>query len=417
MMHRTDIADSWRRAAANRPARSRARGRAWLVALLIGLIPVAGIAQTSSMSGQVSMQGLVQGSMQGSARTGAAASATSAAVSGAAGLAVRPALSVAVVAPQPATLDERVSANGSVAAWQEASVGAEVNGLRLSEVNVNVGDTVRRGQVLAVFATDSVTIDLAQARAALAEAQVALLEAQGNAQRARAVRDSGALSEQQVAQLLAAEQSARARVDAVKAQLAAHELRLRKARVLAPDEGTISARAATVGAVVPQGSELFRLIRRDRVEWRAEVTAAELPRLRAGQAVQVSNAAGETVAGQVRVIAPTIDPQTRNALVYVDLPADARARGMRPGMFARGEFLIGQSPAMTVPMTALAMRDGFAWVYVLGAGDKVAQRKVRLGRRSGDRVEVVEGLRPDERVVASGAAFLADGDTVRVVSR
>ena len=108
------------------------------------------------------------------------------------------ALTVTVVQAQSASLPLKIVANGNIAAWQEASVGTEANGLRLSQVLVNVGDVVRRGQVLAVFAADMVLSDIAQMRASLAEAEATLAEAQANAQRARDLQASGALSAQQI---------------------------------------------------------------------------------------------------------------------------------------------------------------------------------------------------------------------------
>ena len=174
----------------------------------------------------------------------------------------------------------------------------------------------------------------------------------------------------------------------------------------------------TLGAVLPQGQELFRLIRGDRLEWRAEVTSSEVARIRPGQAVTIVSATGATATGRVRVIAPTVDPQTRNALVYVDVPAAAvRGGGFKAGMFARGEISTGSASALTLPLAAVSLRDGFSYVFVLGAGDRVSQVKVQIGRRSGERVEVIGTLKGTERVVATGAAFLAEGDLVRVVEK
>jgi RND family efflux transporter MFP subunit len=185
--------------------------------------------------------------------------------------------------------------------------------------------------------------------------------------------------------------------------------------VVASDDGIISSRAATLGSVVGQGQELFRLIRQARLEWRAEVPSAELPRIRTGQAVTVANAGGAKIQGRVRMIGPVVDAQTRNALVYVDLPGASQA-GFRPGMFASGDFAVGRKGALTIPQQALAFREGFTYVFTVGPEGRVAQVKVQLGRREGDRYEVVSGLKGGETLVAEGASFLADGDTVRVVS-
>ena len=325
----------------------------------------------------------------------------------------RPALTVQTAPPQRTAMTQRLAANGNVAAWQEASIGAESNGLRLTEVRVNVGDSVKAGQVLATFAAEMVQADVAQARASLLEAKAHAAEAASNAERARTLQASGALSAQQIEQYTTAAQAAQARVEAAQALLQAQQLRLQHTQVRAPDHGVISARSATVGAVVGAGTELFRMVRKGRLEWRAEVTATELGRLRPGTAAQVTAASGASVQGQLRMVAPTVDPQTRNALVYVDLPAHP---DLRAGMFARGEFLLGQSDALTVPQEALVVREGFTYLFVLGADQRVQRLKVQPGRRAGERVEILSGLDAGAPVVVRGAGFLNDGDLVRVAS-
>jgi RND family efflux transporter MFP subunit len=153
------------------------------------------------------------------------------------------------------------------------------------------------------------------------------------------------------------------------------------------------------------------MVRKGRLEWRAEVIATELRHLRSGAKARVTAASGATVEGTVRMVAPTVDPQTRNALVYVDLPAHPE---LRAGMFAGGAFQLGSSDALTVPQEALVVRDGFAYVFVVGADQRVQQRKVQTGRRMGDRVEVLSGIAADAAIAVRGAGFLNDGDLVRV---
>ncbi len=200
----------------------------------------------------------------------------------------KPALTVTTVTPQTADMPRRLVANGNVAAWQEAIIGSESGGLRLTDVRVNIGDTVKAGDVLAVFSADSVQADMAQATAALMEAEASAADAANNAARARTLKDSGALSTQQINQFATGAQTAQARVEAARAAVSTQRLRLRHTRVQAPDDGIISARNATVGAVVPAGSELFRMIRQGRLEWRAEVTATELSSLRPGATATVT---------------------------------------------------------------------------------------------------------------------------------
>ena len=339
----------------------------------------------------------------------------------------KPAMTVTVASPARATWSQTLTANGSVAAWQEASVAAEANGLRLTELRAAVGDTVKAGQVLAVFDAEGVRAEVAQSRAALAEARANAVEAQTNAERARSLQTTGAMSEQQIAQLTTAAVTAQARVESAQAMLAVQELRLRHAQVLAPDGGIVTARNATLGAVVPAGTELFRLIRQGRLEWRAEVTAADLARVRPGQAVTLKAASGGVAQGRVRMVGPTVDPQTRSALVYVDLQPGAAA-SIKAGMFATGQLALGETVAQTLPQAAVVNRDGFTYVFVLaqpqvqpGGTARVQRLKVEVGRRVGDQVEVVAGLPAAQgaaaaSVVTQGAGFLNDGDLVKVVA-
>jgi HlyD family secretion protein len=329
----------------------------------------------------------------------------------------KPALTVTTVQPQQTRIPIKLAANGNIVAWQEASIGSEANGLRLTSVRANVGDVVKAGQVLATFATDTIKADVAQAQANLVEAQASASDAAANAERARTLQTTGALSTQQINQFLTGEKTAKARVQAAKAMLDVQKQRLKHTQVLAPDNGVISTRNATVGAVLGSGTELFRLIRQGRLEWRAEVTSAELGRITAGTTALVTAASGAQLQGRVRMIAPTVDPQTRAALVYVDLPASpGMASPAKAGMFARGEFDLGHSSALTVPQQAVVVRDGFSYVFKLGTDQRVNQVKVSTGRRLGDRVEVTQGLDANATVVASGAGFLNEGDTVRVAT-
>ncbi len=333
---------------------------------------------------------------------------------GASGAAAKAALSVEVISPVSAQVPVTLQANGNIAAWQEASIGAEIAGLRLVEVKVDVGDRVRKGQLLAVLASETIKADLAQLEAALAQARATLAEATDNAERTRTLRDTGALSAQQVQQALSGEAAAQAGVAAAQAAVQAQQLRLAQTRVLSPDDGVISARMANVGAIGGAGGDLFKLIRGGRIEWRAEVPAADLVRLKAGDLARLTTPAGRTVTGKVRKIAPTVDAQSRNGLVHVDLPAGPEGE-LKPGMFARGEFSFDSRPALTLPASAVLLRDGRAVVMQVGTDQKVRQVIVRVLARLDQRV-AVEGLDASARVVRQGGAFLSDGDTVRTVT-
>nr|WP_320166040.1 efflux RND transporter periplasmic adaptor subunit [uncultured Methylophaga sp.] len=324
----------------------------------------------------------------------------------------KPSLTVTVISPKTALLPMTITANGNIAAWQEASIGNEANDLKLDNVKVNVGDRVQRGQVLATFSPTTVLVKLAQTQAALTEAEAVLAETRDNVKRAIELQATGALSAQQIQQYSTAEKTAQARLQSAQAYLDTQQLRLEQTQVLAPDDGIISARNATVGSVPPVGEELFRLIRGSRLEWRAEVSAEDLPKLKPGQRVDVMPVGGETVTGTLRILSPVVDTQTRNGLAYIDLPAD---NTLRAGTFASGKFELGEKEVLTLPQSAVLLRDGFSYVLSVSSDSKVIQTKVSIGRRTAGLVEVISGITPADQVVESGGAFLGDGDLVRVV--
>lgn len=322
-------------------------------------------------------------------------------------------LAVTTVKPASSMIAANFGASGSISAWQEAIIGAEVNGLRISEIRVNVGDVVRKGQVLAMFADESVDAELAQSLALVSEAEATLAEAQVNAERAKTLQASGALSVQQINQYTTAAKTAEARLASARANARINQIRFSNTRVVAPDDGTISARIATLGAVIQSGQELFRMVRKNRLEWRAEVTASELANIAVGQKVRVFTPSGETVDGKVRMMAPTADPQTRNVQVFVDLAASKTAKA---GLFARGEFELSSSIGMTVPQQAIVSRDGFSYAFTVGTDNRARQVKVVTGRRVGDRIEIKSGVNEQSAIVATGAGFLKDGDLVKLVT-
>lgn len=322
------------------------------------------------------------------------------------------ALTVTIVQPQQQNWEQTFTANGNIAAWQEVVIGSELSGQRLTRVNVNVGDEVRRGQVLAEINSETIRADLAAAKASYAEAQAVLADAITNNKRIQQLKNTGAISAQESTQYQTSQATAQARLDAAKAQIESNQLRLAQTQVVSPDNGVISARTATVGSLAQTGQELFRLIRDHRLEWRAEVTTSDLYKLKQGMTAHIvsPDPAQPAVTGKIRMIAPVIDPQTRYGLVYVDIPT---TQAVRMGMFVKGKFDLGQKLALTVPQTALLLRDGFAYVFIVNDKNRVTQQKVIVGRRLGDRVELLN-LPANVKVVSSGTGFLADGDLVSI---
>ncbi len=264
----------------------------------------------------------------------------------------RPALSVRATGLREDKWARTLSANGSIVPWQEAVIGAQVQGLRIAEVKVSIGDHVQQGEVLATL--DNV------------------VRADGDAPH--------------VAQ----------------------------GRIVAPDSGIISAANATVGSMSQPGAELFRLIRKGRLDWHADLTAEELMLLRRGMTAEILIGEGRIIKGNVRAISPSVDSKTRYGFALVSLPD---SEGIVAGAFARGVFDVsgGKKTLQSLPQSAVMQRGSQTFVLVVGADSHVHERTVKIGQRFGDRVQIREGVQAHEQVVETGGAFLTEGDVVQVI--
>ena len=266
----------------------------------------------------------------------------------------RPALTVRTTTLREDKWARTLTANGSILPWQEAVISAQVQGLRIAEVKVGIGDQVQRGEVL-------VTLDNF---AHINTAPGGSNQAQG--------------------------------------------------RIVSPDSGIISAANAIVGSMPQPGAELFRLIRKGRLEWRADLTADELMLMRKGMKAEITIDDGRVIQGTVRAISPSVNLQTRMGYVLVTLPDSA---GIIAGAFASGTFDVsgGKKSLLSLPQSAVMQRGGMTYVLVVGQDNHVHERAVSAGQRNGDRVQIKQGLKTNEPVVESGGPFLTEGDVVKVV--
>jgi HlyD family secretion protein len=339
------------------------------------------------------------------------------------------------------SITETLEVTGSLVAREEVVVGAEVDALRIVEILADVGDRVEQGQVLARLDSTMLRIQLAQntSMIAIAEASVAQMEAsiaetQANeAEAADALRRTqtlGATGTTSPVQLLARE--TQAKVATAKATAAEENLRMAKAEeafaeaqrseinlkiarteLKAPTAGTISHRAARLGAVAATGGEpLFRLVRDSEIEFDAEVPETVLSQIVPGQNVEVwLSGVSEAISGYVRLVDPTVDKTTRLGRVAVALSPHP---AMRAGVFARGNITLGRRQALTVPLSAVLFRKDGAYVQ-LATNNIVELRNVETGFKRGTRVEIVNGLIEGQEVVVRAAGFARPGERIMPV--
>jgi RND family efflux transporter MFP subunit len=320
-------------------------------------------------------------------------------------------LAVTLVRAQVRPIQRTVVVSGPVAAFEEMQLGVEISGARVTALNVDVGQQVRKGQVLLELDHRSLDSELQQANAALSEAEAGVTLARANLARGEGLVKDKFISASQLDELRATRTQAEAQRNTARASRDAAQLRRDFAELRAPADGLVSKRLVQPGQVVAAGTELLRLIRDGRLEWRAELPEDELALVEPGATVQLPARSG-TVTGRIRAVSPGVDSQTRTGTIYADLPEPGP---LQPGAYVEGRIVTGAGNGLTVPSASVVQRDGHAYVFTLD-GKQVAHRvRVETGTAVGGQVEIRSGLKAGDAVVEQGAGFLGDGDSVRVV--
>lgn len=321
------------------------------------------------------------------------------------------ALTVTLVAVQPHALARSVTVSGPVSAYEEMQLGVELSGQRVTSLDVDVGQPVKKGQILLQLDHRTLDSDLAQAEASLQQAQAGLELAQAKQERGAKLAAGQLISVSDLDELRATRTQAEAQRATARAARDAARLQRDFAELRAPADGIISKRLVQPGQVVSAGSELLRLIRDGRLEWRAELPEDQLAQIEVGNVVALSYA-GREIAGRVRAITPGVDAQTRTGTVYADLPEPGP---LKPGTYVEGRVVTGAGQGLMVPAVSVVQRDGHSYVFTMKDKQVVERRRVRTGQALQGQVEIVEGLKAGEQVIGEGAGFLGDGDRVRVV--
>ncbi|MBB3770874.1 RND family efflux transporter MFP subunit [Angulomicrobium tetraedrale] len=349
------------------------------------------------------------------------------------------AISISVVPAARREVVERLSVTGTLVAREEIMVGAEIDGFRITDILVEEGDRVSKGQVLARLSRDTLETLLAQntataakARAAIAQQKAALqqamaeqTEAESSVERARTLIKTGATSQEMLdareraakvaaAQVAAAEESITAS-EAESAQIRANrdeiDVRIDRTDIRAPESGIVSARSARIGAIglASNPEPLFRIVKDGAIDLEAEVPESALPRVTLGQPVAVTPAGfNEPVQASVRLIGAKVDPTSRLAHVAVALPDDER---LRPGAYGRGVIEIARRVGIALPQASLQFTPEGVFVFVV-ENDIVRRRAVTTGLKGDGYVEILQGVTEGDSVVAKAGGFLREGDRV-----
>jgi len=348
-----------------------------------------------------------------------------------------PAVSVTRTAEREIT--EQAVVTGTLVPREEVLVAPELEGLRITEILVEEGEAVTKGQVLARLATDLLETELArntaslaraeagvaQARNQIVQAEAAQVEAAQALERTRTLIRGGNATEAQLEQRVSAARAAEGRLAAARdglriaeaerqsedAQRREIQVRLARAAIKAPQAGIIARKNAKVGATATAaGDPLFRIIANGEIELEGEVTETQLVRLREGAPAQIGIDQGRTIEGRVRNISPEVDRATRLGRVRIALPRDP---ALRIGAFARGTVELARTTGVTVPLSAVLYSAKGAAVQVVVDG-RIEARQVRTGL-SADSFIQVEGVSTGDLVVTRAGSFLRNGDAVRPV--
>jgi RND family efflux transporter MFP subunit len=345
-----------------------------------------------------------------------------------------------------------VQATGTLAADDQAVLGAKVTG-RLAQISVDLGSLVRKGQAVARIDPSDYRLRVEQTEAALQQARARLglaADAVGDridpektalVRQAAAVLEEARLTRERMARLFEQELVARAQLDTAISQLAVAEGRLQDAIeevrnrqaviaqrrselelarqqlaetvLVSPMDGAVSERKASVGEYLAAGAPVVTLVRIHPLRLRLAVPEREAAAIGVGQAVRLTVEGDPTVyAGRVARLAPAIAEQNRTLLVEAEVPND---RGLlRPGSFAKGEIVVEtDQPVVTVPASAIVTFAGIEKVLAVENGTAL-EKRVQTGRRYGDQVEIASGLSAGELVVAQ-PGNLVGGQAVSVV--
>ncbi|WP_093535217.1 efflux RND transporter periplasmic adaptor subunit [Stenotrophomonas rhizophila] len=322
------------------------------------------------------------------------------------------ALPVSLATVQQQTMARTVLVSGPVSAYEEMQLGVEISGQRVTALPVDVGQWVKQGQVLLQLDHRTLDSELAQADASLKQAQAAQDLARMNYERSAKLAAQQLISESSLDELRANRINAEAQTATARAARDAAKLRRDFADLRAPADGLISKRLVQPGQVVSGGTELLRLIRDGRLEWRAELPEDQLTGVAVGNTVELPYA-GAVVTGRIRAVTPGVDAQTRTGTLYADLPEPGT---LKPGVYVEGRIVTGEGPVLTLPTAAIVQRDGHSYVFTVNDKQQAARLRVRTGQAVQGRTAILDGVKAGDRVVVDGAGFLGEGDRVRVVA-
>jgi RND family efflux transporter MFP subunit len=322
---------------------------------------------------------------------------------------------VTVMNPSFRSVTAAVSFTGTISARHDMPIGAQGEGGRITDVYVEAGDKVRRGQILARLDRSVLAPQLNRLAASLEEARAQAALSEAEYRRARGVEAAGALSAEEIERRRAAAVTDAARVDVAAAQLAEAQAHLDRTLIRAPADGVVLTRNAEVGqTAVPGGESLFRLASGAEIEMRGQIAEQDLARVQIGQPATVYlSGIAEPFNGRVRLLGAVIDPTTRLGEVRIALEPHP---SLRPGAFARGRVSLSEAQRAVLPQSAVLADEQGNYVLIVNAEQVTERRAVSVADTTAAGIVIGAGLEGDERVISTAGGFLRAGEKVAVAA-
>ncbi len=313
-------------------------------------------------------------------------------------------LTVSVVSPVPKTIAEHIHVSGFTLPHEEIIVTTELSGIRVQKVLGHVGETVKKGQVLATLDQESLVHQVNQL-------QQEYNRAFDEYERIEKIKHSGAISQQILAQKLSDSQAAKARLEDIK-------LKLSRTSITAPQDGLIYEKNTATGDLVNPNQPLFRLARDNAVEFEAKIPETSLANIKIGQKAKITFSAHQShsdqqTEGTVRFITPNIDNATRTGAIRIAF--DTKLDSQIMGLYGQADIAIGEITGLSLPETALQQDASGYFIWTLNDKNIAERQTITLKLRT-DGMIIVENINPQTKVIAKAGAFIKSGDQVNVVT-
>ncbi|RPJ57089.1 MAG: efflux RND transporter periplasmic adaptor subunit [Acidobacteria bacterium] len=339
---------------------------------------------------------------------------------------MRPAVVVKTAKVEMARFEEAVELTGELRALAQVNVGPKISG-RLSEVLVDNGDYVKKGQILARIDDQEIEQQVIRSRASLRVAEAGLKQDQANLENLKSqLRRSESLYADRLvslqsledlrSQVLGGEAQAElgeAQINQARAELRELEIQLEQTRLYAPMSGYVGERTLHPGALVTPSSSILSVLDLSRLKTIVAAPEQHLRKLRVGLTARVAVDAypNESFSGAITRISPMLDPETRAAEVEIIIPN--RQSLLKAGMFVRAAVVIRNVQSLAIPRESLVTRENQQGVFVIEEG-KAHYLPVQIGISQQGRIQILDGIEPGREVVAAGSQFLNEGDPVRL---